>query len=776
MSDKDSIEFVCNSARYNMLNDDMFELCADHLGIPSPAPLKSVGVGFSPVHSAWIIPELGLNGTPVGFVKRPTQKSKRSYKQAEGTRGCYFVVNREFLVSDAARVAANHHQRRCSVDWPCPICGKPDWCVLFANDEGETVSVLCGRVSEGAFRVLDGAGYLHLIKPEGNYALQKAILPKDDQDTLYVPEGFGDWAVLTDLGLTAVGRASATQTTKDLVSILARTPHPNIRIVADNDTIGVKGAETLAAALHKSAEFGDRSIKVCLPPERFSDVRDWYNALTPTQDEVVQALGETSYSATLSNTVDSGATSVLVDRILLDYTYGGLIQLRYYNQGWYYYDNTKYVGLSEMSHDDAVRDLIYTLTDPLSFFNDSGPTHNKVMVRDTLSASSVTSIVDRMKSACSTKYQAPFWMNDTGGPNPQYLISFKNGIFNAQKYILEGVIELLDPTPTLFTINSADYDFDPEAISPVIDDKVVEILDGDQECVDLFWEWLGYNMVKDNRFEKFLLLVGKSGFGKGTLLDLMTSVLGRTQIATPTFKSLTSDFGLQQLTDKLSIQLRDASLSRYGDTSMSAMEVIKNITGNDPVSINRKFKDFLPSQQITGKITITVNTLPQFPDRARALTRRLMVLNFVQDFTDRVDPALKVKMAAEVGGCIRHVLAGLKRLYTRGKFTVPASSADMLEQFTNLSSPMESFLMDTCDYKVGYEVDDQLLFIAWIAWCEQERREHIGNRDAFRAHLLSLSSKKYRGIESRVRTERKDTARVFTRLQLNKEWAKKVKE
>jgi len=42
----------------------------------------------------------------------------------------------------------------------CPICGKPDWC-LIAPDRS---AAICPRVQEGSSRHIEGSGYLHILK------------------------------------------------------------------------------------------------------------------------------------------------------------------------------------------------------------------------------------------------------------------------------------------------------------------------------------------------------------------------------------------------------------------------------------------------------------------------------------------------------------------------------------------------------------------------------------------------------------------------------------
>ncbi len=56
----------------------------------------------------------------------------------------------------------SHHEnwQRVSKQNPCPVCGKPDWC-LVANDGS---SAICPRTESGAQKYIDRAGWLHKLQ------------------------------------------------------------------------------------------------------------------------------------------------------------------------------------------------------------------------------------------------------------------------------------------------------------------------------------------------------------------------------------------------------------------------------------------------------------------------------------------------------------------------------------------------------------------------------------------------------------------------------------
>jgi hypothetical protein len=70
----------------------------------------------------------------------------------------------------------DHSFDRVSRDYPCPICGRPDWC-LVRDDES---AAICPRVSEGAVRRVGEAGWLHILSDRVDwqpFAVRRIVIP-----------------------------------------------------------------------------------------------------------------------------------------------------------------------------------------------------------------------------------------------------------------------------------------------------------------------------------------------------------------------------------------------------------------------------------------------------------------------------------------------------------------------------------------------------------------------------------------------------------------------
>ena len=75
---------------------------------------------------------------------------------------------------------ASEKMRRVSKQNPCPVCGKPDWC-LIAEDGS---AAICQRITEGSVKKCGDAGYLHVLidqpKSQHHRSHRKFTIGQDD--------------------------------------------------------------------------------------------------------------------------------------------------------------------------------------------------------------------------------------------------------------------------------------------------------------------------------------------------------------------------------------------------------------------------------------------------------------------------------------------------------------------------------------------------------------------------------------------------------------------
>lgn len=293
-----------------------------------------------------------------------------------------------------------------------------------------------------------------------------------------------------------------------------------------------------------------------------------------------------------------------------------------------------------------------------------------------------------------------FSTQDEFKPNPT-ILTFKNGCINLDGWDMGLVDTTLLPHDRKYKSTSMlDFAFDPDAKCPVFDNFLDQIFEGDKERVRLLLMFLGYILVTDYRFQKILMMVGKSRSGKGTIANnIIPALVGRESFAATTLSNLAGDHGLAALMYAKVAVIGDA---HHGvrDRIGRAKEVLLNISGNDYVSVNPKNKDEV-SMRLPSRLVMSANEQPRFADGMDALANRYLILPFNKSFAGKEDPRLAQKLMAEMPGIFNRALEGLMDLGTTGYFVEPKASQPKREESMMHQNPekffSEKFLVHTSD-------------------------------------------------------------------------------
>jgi putative DNA primase/helicase len=262
----------------------------------------------------------------------------------------------------------------------------------------------------------------------------------------------------------------------------------------------------------------------------------------------------------------------------------------------------------------------------------------------------------------------PCWLCDETLANPRNLLVLKNGLLE-----IAMSPRLITHSPGFFGFRSTDYDYRKSARCPTWREFLGTIWGRDRKSQRLLQEWFGYCLLPDTSQQKILGIYGPPCSGKSTIARVLRELLGRGNVACPSIRSLSGEFGLWALHDKLVAILPDATLLR---PCPAAEERLKLVSGEDAVDIQRKGMTGLSGERLPTRFVIIANEAPAFLDPSGALARRLIVLWTQKSFVGREDIRLTNRLLEELPGILNWALEGWKRLQERGRFEDTVVSAE----------------------------------------------------------------------------------------------------
>lgn len=742
----------------------MLKELADHLGV-SMASLDRLGLGWVPIvkfkkgfnyQGWWVIPERDDKGEPVGLSLRSTSDFKVMFP---GTKhGLIYAINPEHRRGSVGyKPGQQNWIRIAEAGIECPVCGKPDGCLISAEDPGDPRAAICIRQKDGANKPMR-FGYLHILKEEGHISKTASLLSASDLPVLVV-EGMTDTATALDMGFEAVGRPSNLACMDMLKDVLRGR---KVIVIGENDEInpatGKRPGEEGMIAACQVLRTVCPEVKRILPPPGVKDLRAWKTAHDLTADDLLAYVEANAETKTDDVVIPDHRPLTYAQSYLMgNFRMAGRYTLRSFKNMWFKFKQGKYV----MQEDYNVEKPLYPWAHNkyVNVENAKGETSIK---RVEANKGWVTNVVDAMHAETMVDgIEAPCWINDAIGPNPKELIVFGNGIMHVPAYLAGEEDYMMDPTPDLFTLACLPFAFDPTAQCLEWRKFLRSSLGDEHDKIKLLQEYMGYCMTTDTSEHKFLILRGVTASGKSTIIDVVRELVGGDHFATPKFKDLMSDFGLAPLVGTLVAAMPDFRLPQNGD-NMAVLELILNIVGEDAVQINRKFKDHLKNHKLMTRFLFGTNEFPSLPDHSGALKRRMMICEFKRSFAGREDRALRDKLAAEIPGIAVWALEGYRRLKEQNGFTEPVSMRDALSEWHRDASPVGTFIEECVEIKDGSEIVKQDLYNAFRQWCE-ERSIHPMSFSNFKQRFVA-SMPSTVGMDAKIQGTRKHS--IFTGCKL----------
>jgi len=383
-----------------------------------------------------------------------------------------------------------------------------------------------------------------------------------------------------------------------------------------------------------------------------------------------------------------------------------------------------------------------------------------------LTTAAFSTTLAQLKAKCTIfdMEDCPCWLTGQAVDGPardwdlRDVVNCKNGLIHLPSFV-EGYENYLHPpTPRYFTLNALDFDFQPNPRAPRNWFAFLEsVFPNDPDSIALLQEWFGYCLTHDTSLQKILLIIGPTRSGKGTIFRVLSSLLGKGNVVSPSMADFSEHF-MEHLISASVAMIADARIGARSDISAVVAKLLA-ISGEDLQDVHRKHLPAIRSVHIRARIMIASNELPRLGDSSQALANRMLPLRMTESFLDREDHELEERILTERQGILMWAIDGWHRLRTQKKFTKPKTSEVLRKQFTALSSPVTEFAGDCLVIDPTQDIEEATtnLYEAWKKWCESSGQhataKNVFGRD-FAAAFPQLRHGQNRDGAARIRVYR----------------------
>ena len=198
---------------------------------------------------------------------------------------------------------------------------------------------------------------------------------------------------------------------------------------------------------------------------------------------------------------------------------------------------------------------------------------------------------------------------------------------------------------------------------------IAEVLP-DEPTRRYFQKYCGYCLSGSTEAEKFIVMYGDGGGGKGTVMETIAACMGKDYTVTLSVNALLAG---QRISDGSAhnseiAKLKGKRVVLSSETSKGCKfddAKIKHLTGSDTVTA--RMPHGMPFEyKPQFKLTIQTNFLPAIEDvYDKGMRRRLVIVPFDSQFKER-NEKLKNELKSELDGCMQWLLKGWKMYQEEG--------------------------------------------------------------------------------------------------------------
>ena len=340
-------------------------------------------------------------------------------------------------------------------------------------------------------------------------------------------------------------------------------------------------------------------------------------------------------------------------------------------------------------------------------------------IQEKLNKNNMAEILERLKT------KPRFQVDEDYFNSKPYLMNFLNGVLNLKT----GQFEKHSRKYKFTHCIQANYIEDPEP-SYKFQEFIETCTEGNREKEKHLQEVVGYMLSELYTAKKVPMLIGKPHSGKSTLNRIISTLIGKEDVANVPLHRLHERFVLAHLsTKKVNI------CSEINDEALSNIEVFKNITGNDEIVAEYKGKDhFTYSSKI--KLLFSGNTMPVLKNRdvTSAFFDRLtfIIFNYTVPEEERDYELEQDILKYDRSYIVYWAVEGLKRLMNnKFIFSECKESIVFKQKYIKEQNNTVDFVKHKCIFGKGFKIHKRVLYNEYLKYCYENCFTPLDKDDFF---------------------------------------------
>lgn len=305
--------------------------------------------------------------------------------------------------------------------------------------------------------------------------------------------------------------------------------------------------------------------------------------------------------------------------------------------------------------------------------------------------------------------------------NP-WLLGVKNGVIDLRTG------EFRDGRPTDMVTRQAGVDFEPTAECPTFRQFLADFTSHQADLRKAIRRVFGYLLTGDTSQQKFFLMVGPPGTGKGVLTRALMGLLGEYAVSIAPALLFSNQSVDPNKSSEAVMRLKGARMYLCSELKPKPFEEVflKMLTGGDNLTARKNYGEQTEFKPV-GKLVVSTNYDPQVAYDNKAIHRRLCVIPCPAKVPE-VDQSIEDAIAAELPGILNYILPSA-RLYIKSRKLRKCDAVDdATAAFINRADSAAAWLAACCLKTKGYgrPIGAQEAHKSYLKFMKDLGRAHLG--------------------------------------------------